>query len=164
MGHALAEQVTECINLIYKTTLGTESLLELLSIIYSLLTNIVTKPQETKYRTIKLSNPKIAATIGQNKAAIHLFKLLCFVENQEGNLEYIGKDELDLSELKVASQEVRDFASKIEAHTNKIGVAGFSSTSGQTNADVAAKFGDQTSSAMDTLALLKANRAVDQSQ
>lgn len=155
------DQIEETINVIYRTTLGTDNLLELLSVMHSLLTNIINKPHESKFRQVKLSNPKIASTIGSNQSAIHLFKLLCFFENSEGNLEFIGKDELDLAELKVASQMIHDFAIKIEQHRGNIGAASFSSTAGHTNADVAAKYGGQTSAAMDTLALLKANRSVD---
>lgn len=154
------DQVEECINLMYRNTLGIDNLLELLSVIYSLLNNIINKPHETKYRTVKLSNAKIAATIGRSRDAIQLFKILCFLENVEGNLEFIGKDELDLAELKVASNMVHEFAMKIEGHRNNIGVASIGSTTGQTNADVAHRHGDSSSSAIDLLVQVKASRAV----
>lgn len=152
------------INLIYKTVLGSDNLLELLQVMNSLLCNIINKPEEQKFRTVKLTNPKIAASLGRSPPAISLFKHLCFVESGEGLLQFAGDS---TSELNFTARSIREFAEKIRrliitsvSHQKNHGVAGFSSTAGQTNADVAAKHGGGSGHVMDTLQAVKMQRAV----
>lgn len=108
--HSLKQTVDDHINQIYKTVLGTDKLLEILQVMNSLLCNIISKPEEQKYKTLKLSNPKIAATIGSCPAAVSMFRHLCFVDSGDSMLQFAGED---ISELDYAARSIREFAEKI---------------------------------------------------
>lgn len=159
--------VEEHLNHIYRSTLGTENLVALLQMLHILLDNVATKPDDLKYRVINLTKAAIQRTIGSSPFAKSLLQNLHFFENKEKNLELKGQPLPNLDHIIYTRDAVKEFGERIGrrvvnlvSQTAQIGVAGFSSTSGKSNSDVAQHNTSGIGSVMDTLEDVKRQRSV----
>jgi thiol-disulfide isomerase/thioredoxin len=65
----------------------------------SLLSNVIQNPLETKYRTVKLTNKVIAATVGKYKAALSILKSVGFQDNGDVMVLGAGKIIINVAPL-----------------------------------------------------------------
>lgn len=117
----------DSLDLIYRTTLGSENLLNTYSLIHTLFTNLATNPTVPKYRTLNLANPKLSIL---NTASVQsLFKLVGFRPGENSTI--VLPEEASLQGVEYSLALIFDYEEKLQKSLNNVGVAGFTSTTGQ---------------------------------
>ena len=80
-----------------------------MQLIKNILQNIVAHPYDDKFRSIKLSNPKLSEKIVQVKGALDILLLCGFSRVRENNEEYIKLYDADVQSMEVMKKIIETY-------------------------------------------------------
>lgn len=114
----LTEAVQLELNEIYRNIMGTENFFACLFMIHKLLSNIITSPDDPKFRKLNLSNPNISGLFSKTSSVEKLFRLLKFKPVENDQFLQIGQPDQpihNLQDLKLAVSEIEELGNKISS-------------------------------------------------